>query len=139
MKNKLIELRKEAEQSVADMKDGPLKVKAFETILGHLLSETNGAVARQSPRSATPLRKAQPATQNSPESVADRILSLKDEGFFKSPRSIAEIRQELQRNGWHYAVTSLSGPLQSLVKKRALRRDDVQSETGRSGWKYFNP
>lgn len=34
----LLELRKKAEKAVADMSDGPLKVKAFEVILANLLT-----------------------------------------------------------------------------------------------------
>jgi hypothetical protein len=139
MKNKLIELRKQAEQSVADMKDGPLKVQAFETILGHLLSQVNGGPSEGQLAKSKPQQKAQPAAPKNPKTAPDRILALKEEGFFKSQRSIAEIRQELKRNGWHYAVTSLSGPLQSLVTKRALRRENVDGEDGKKGWKYSNP
>jgi hypothetical protein len=139
MKNKLVELRKEAEQSVSDMKDGPLKVKAFETILEHLLALNADEVAPQTAAKPKAQQKSQTTTTNNPETAPDRILSLKEAGFFKSQRSIAEIRQELRRNGWNYEVTSLSGPLQSLVSKRALRRENVEGENGKKAWKYSNP
>ncbi|MGB6876601.1 MAG: hypothetical protein WBD87_11250 [Candidatus Acidiferrales bacterium] len=133
MKNELIELRKQAEQAVQDMKDGDLKVKAFETILAHLLAGNSAEPSPASPGKPAPQRKqAETSLAKPPKSAVERILSLKVDGFFASQRSIAEIRQELKKNGWHYPVTSLSGPLQTLVTKRVLRRENVK------GWKYSN-
>ncbi len=138
MTNNLVKLRKQAEQAVHDMPEGALKVKAFETILTHLLSvadKTPGHVPRNDKPQPTP----KDASKSPPKSFADRVLSLKSEGFFAEQRSIAEIRQELKKSGWHYRVTSMSGPLQSLVQKKALRRERVDDDEGRKGWKYSNP
>jgi len=137
-KNPLIEARMRAEEAVRDMPDGELKVKAFETLLKHVLSD---AVSIREKAEPTP--KVRPTRVDTagapPKSCAERILSLKDDGFFKSQRSIAEIRTELKKNGWHYPVTSLSGPLQSLIRNRKLRREDVQGGEARKGWKYSDP
>jgi hypothetical protein len=138
MKPDLVELRKQAERAVQDMRDGDLKLKAFETILAHLLA---GGVARAdapTERKSTPVRKPQATGGKPPKSATDRILTIKAERFFASQRSIAEIRQELKKNGWHYPVTSLSGPLQTLVSNRTLRREKVKDGKGRKGWKYSN-
>src|SRR5437016_2551280 len=127
IKNSLVEVRKQAEQAVRDMPDGDLKVKAFETILTHLLSNSTD---RQAPLSTTSTSggskgqsKKKETVSQVPKSAGDRILFLKTEDFFTTQRSIAEIRLELKKNGWHYPVTSLSGTLQSLVQKRQLRRE----------------
>jgi hypothetical protein len=139
MKNTLVELRKEAEQAVNDMPDGALKVKAFETILAHLLSGNAGHTAETENGNGKPQsKKNETATKEPPTSLADRILSLKAEGFFGSQKSIAEIRDELKKNGWHYPVTSMSGPLQKIVQKKQLRREHVDEGEGRKGWKYSN-
>jgi len=144
MKSNLVELRKQAEQAVQDMAEGDLKVKAFETILAHLLSAGTGRPSspvlsggRAGSSSKGHLKQKEGSPQV-PRSVGDRVLFLKSEDFFASQRSIADIRIELKKNGWHYPVTSLSGPLQSLVQKRELRREQTNDEGGK-GWKYSNP
>ena len=139
MKN-LIELRKKAEQAVDDMPEGDLKLKAFETILAHLLSgDAVGDVQHVNPSKK---KTAAAAKEDSPQvlkSFEDRVLSLKTDEFFSEQRSIADIRMELKKNGWHYPVTSMSGPLQRLVQKKALRRERANDAEGRKGWKYSNP
>jgi hypothetical protein len=142
MKSNLAELRKEAEQAVHDMPEGDLKVKAFETILTHLLSGRAGNTP--SPQSGGKGTKAvqskkKGAALEVPQSVGDRVLFLKSEDFFASQKSIADIRTELKKNGWHYPVTSLSGPLQTLVQRRQLRREKTKGDDGGKGWKYSNP
>lgn len=138
---KIIELRKQAERAVAEMPDGDLKVKAFEVILGHLLSgtgpsapKTEGAQAsarRSRPAGAT--REASPA-----RSISGRILVLRDEGFFKNQKTIGEVREELRAHGWHYPLTTLSGRLQGLVQQRKLRRERA-TQGNKKLWKYSNP
>ena len=140
MKNTLMELRKEAEHAVHDMPDGDLKLKAFETILTHLLSGNSSADAEPVRRAKKAASKTQKETSPTiPKSFGDRVLSLKAEGFFNEQKSIADIRQELKKYGWHYPVTSMSGPLQALVQRKALRRERVDDDEGRKGWKYSNP
>jgi hypothetical protein len=135
---KLIELRKQAEKAVEDMQDGEFKLKAFEVILNHLLSpgktmptSDRTEVARKPPRGYE-------SVEVDSESTSGRILVLKDEGFMKSPKTIGEIRGELQAHGWHYPVTTLSGELLKLVQKRRLRRQ--RSKVGKKlVWQYSNP
>lgn len=139
MKNRLIEAREQAEEAVAEMRDGDLKVRAFETILSHLLSAgVGGNNFEPAPGAVRSNTKAKTPMKASPKTTPERILFLKTEGFFNSQRSIAEIRSELKKSGWHYAVTALSGPLQSLVQKHDLRRENVDDGGGRKGWKYSN-
>lgn len=127
---KLIELRKEAEKAVSDMPDGDLKLKAFEVILGRLMSD-----------SLEP--KVLPTEETKEEgflekSVAGRLLVLKEEGFFKNPKALAEIRQELQTHGWHYPNPTIAHALIKLVQKKRLRRQKV-IEANKKPWKYSNP
>ncbi len=138
MRDKLIELRKRAEDAVSGMADDALKLKAFETILAHLLS--TGASA--TPEKLGDVAIAKPKEKVAPKpatSITERLLSLKAEGLFEVQRSIAEVRVELKKNGWHYPLTSLSGPLQVLVQKRELRRERVSDDKGKKGWRYSNP
>lgn len=119
---KLVELRQAAEKAVADMPDGDLKVKAFEVILGHLMQSPDEPAAKAAPsQKATKAATKDPETANT-KSTVGRILVLRDEGFFRNQKSIAEACDELASHGWHYPQSSLSGPLQTLVQRRELRR-----------------
>jgi hypothetical protein len=124
----IVDLRKQAEEAVADMVEGPLKVKAFEVVLETLLAAEQGSASPLKGQKATlatesptpgPKDQAKPKTTTS---CPERILVLRDEGFFKTPRTIGEIRDQLQVLGWTYPVTTLSGPLQRLAQRRELRR-----------------
>jgi|SRR5580658_10508623 hypothetical protein len=137
MKDSIIALRKEAERAVHDMSDGDLKTKAFEVILAHLLSGGAAPKLHNVEKGQVAVEPEKPT--KAPDSLAERVLSLKADGFFDVQRSIADIRAELKKNGWHYPVTSMSGPLQSLVQKRHIRRERAKDDKGRIGWKYSNP
>ena len=50
------------------------------------------------------------------------IESLIDGDFFKKPRGLAEVKSALGEMGHHYPVTTLSGVMLNLVRKRNLRR-----------------
>jgi hypothetical protein len=134
----IVTVRKQAEEAVADMNEGPLKTKAFEVILDRLLgeSETERKFSVVSPPGSSP--KGPEVAPRSPNSTTDRLVLLKDEGFFEEQRSIGEVRDKLASRGWHYPMTSLSGPLQKLVQRGVLRRMKVK-ESGKDVWKYSLP
>jgi hypothetical protein len=134
----LIELRKQAEKSVAEMPDGELKLKAFEVILGHLLASEQPKPTHMNPAPQTKAAKQKAEVDIDAETRDGRILVLKEEGYFKTPKSIGLIREELQAHGWHYPVTALSGPLMTLVQKRKLRRQKDKIGNKKL-WVYTNP
>src|SRR5581483_12087195 len=97
----IITARRTAESAVSEMNDGPLKVAAFETILGKLLdaaSQPAPSVDRRLQSSTD--RRATKSTSAS--GTTSRITSLVDEGFFSQQRSLAEIQSALAERGWHY-------------------------------------
>jgi hypothetical protein len=119
---KLVELRQAAEKAVEDMPDGDLKVKAFEVILEHMMQqepESKDKPAHHGKPSAVSEKTKEEAND---KSSVGRILLLREEGFFREPKSIAEVCDELASHGWHYPQSSLSGPLQTAVQRRELRR-----------------
>jgi hypothetical protein len=140
MSKALVEIRKQAEAAVHDMPDGELKTKAFETILAHLLSNAgDGNKGEPAPGKGPTRPPKKQIPDKAPTTAVERILMLKAGKFFDSQKSIAEVREELKKHGWHYPVTTLSGRLQAIVQKRELRREKVTDEDQRSGWKYSNP
>jgi hypothetical protein len=129
----IVSLRKTAENSVADMADGELKVKAFEVILKSLLTTDAGQ--------PHPIGAADPVRQPTPQirsTLTERIDLLAEEGFFSEPRSLGEIQSNLAAHGWHYPQTNLSSPLIRLVRQRRLRRIQL-SEGSKKVWKYSLP
>ena len=134
----LVRIRKQAEKAVSGMPEGELKVKAFEVIFNHLLGGKQGTGATTVPEEGEGPRQPPLKTGASSRSASGRILVLRDEGFFSTPRSIGEIRAELGAHGWHYPMTSLSGTLMDLVgDRRELRRQRLK-EGKKQVWKYSN-
>jgi hypothetical protein len=127
---------KTAEKAAKTIGDKEMRLKAFEIVLSSILrtpqlSSRSGMVA-ESPKPRATVK------QTRASSTSDRILLLRDEGFFVAPRTLAQVREELKRHAWHYPLTTLSGPIANLVSKRELRR--VREKEGKkSVWKYAIP
>jgi len=54
--------------------------------------------------------------------IPSLVENLREEGFFKKPKSLDEIRSRFKDLGHNYPLTGLSGPMRSEVKNRRLRR-----------------
>ena len=54
--------------------------------------------------------------------VPGLIDELRGENFFKKPKTLADVKQQFADLGHSYPRTALSGPLQSEVRRRRLRR-----------------
>ena len=55
-------------------------------------------------------------------SATDAILELKAEGFFDKPKALSDIKEKLAEQGMIYPVTTLSGVVLPLVRRRQLGR-----------------
>ncbi|HEX4542492.1 MAG TPA: hypothetical protein VH114_04940 [Candidatus Acidoferrum sp.] len=66
-------------------------------------------------------------------SATDAILELNEEGFFNKPKALADIKQKLADQGMIYPLTTLSGVVLLLVRRRKLGR---VKEDGR--WSYVS-
>jgi hypothetical protein len=127
----LVEARKLAEASVADMPDGPQKLAALQTILASLLKR---AYTEEHNPNAEALKPPQNATRTE-AGPRGRILSLAGDGFFAEPRSLPEIQEALAQRGWHYPQQNLGTPLTRLVRDHSLRRLRGNEGTKKL-WKY---
>ena len=56
------------------------------------------------------------------EGASDLVIELREAGFFEKPKALGEIGHALEEKGYLYPVTSLSGIVLGLVKRRELRR-----------------
>jgi len=133
----LIRIRKVAEEAVADMPTGDLKLAAFQTILRSLLEQ---GVATGRPAASSPATKqAAPSPKTGSKAVRNgttsRVMDLASEGFFKEQRTLAEIQKALEARGWYYEQEDLGTPLTRLTRKKALRRVEGMDGSKRV-WKY---
>lgn len=129
-----------AETAVSDMADPQLKQVAFAKILEQLLSQ--GTDDRRRP---TPLAKdttQRHSQQRSRDGIArgpvGLIEVLVNEQFFQHGKSLRDVQAELQNRGHRIPRTSLSGPLQGLCRRRALRRMKEMSSSGKTVYVYSN-
>lgn len=143
----LKDARKRAEAAVADMLAGELRTAAFSVILTHLLSGEEAATnpggktiqKPSKPASGQATLKTEKSVSGGRKGLGGRLLGLRQDGFFADQKSLVEVRDELKKHGWHYPLTSLSGPMQQLVRGRELRREQVSEGSGKKKvWKYSN-
>jgi hypothetical protein len=135
----------EAEASVSAVKDPELRRVAFEKILVTLLEggqskprEQKGSQSTQR-GTVTAKRTRKPSSGTTRQGPKGHVEALIDDGFFKKQRTIAEVKAELANQGRHIALTSLSGPLQSLTQERRLRRQKIAAGKGsKTTYAYSN-
>ena len=122
------ELVAQAEEATRVIKDPELRRVAFERVLDDLLSG-GGTAAHSGARAAKQVERstrtaATPRKSSGPKAYVRELI---DDGFFKKPKTIAQVKAELANRGHHIALTSLSGPLQTLCQDRFLRRHKAKT------------
>jgi hypothetical protein len=93
---------------------GPLSVRSRSAGLAH----------------AEKLKKKEARKQRT---ASDLVASLKEEGFFDKAKRLGDISHKLEESGFMYPVTTLSGVMLSLVKKKILSRKKLDG-----AWVYGN-
>jgi hypothetical protein len=128
----------QAESAVADVKDVELRRVAFEKVLDDLLTAGMKGHAHHAsgksdvhPEKRVPTIKAK-SKRGGPQANLDELVS---DRFFAKPKTISEVKAELENRGHHIPLTSLSGPLQKLCQKRALRRQRTERTAKTKGTK----
>jgi len=119
------ELVVQAEKAVASVKDPELKRIAFEKVLDDLLGlqgskkvETHVMIGRKAPKR----KQSTKSVRGGPKAYVEELI---EDGFFKKPKPISEVKAALENLGHHIPVTSLSGPLQKLCQQKLLRRQKL--------------
>lgn len=131
----------QAEKSVSAVKDPELRRVAFEKILDDLLSKPEKGIKKtvsskdRSGPSISPVEGKGIVKPGGPQAYVEELAK---EEFFSKPKTISEVRVELGNRGHHIPRTSLSGPLQTLCKKKVLRRHKVDNKGGKKTYVYSN-
>lgn len=66
------------------------------------------------------------------------LLELVNDDFFKKPKSLSDMLQELTKRNHIYKLADLTRPLESLVHEKILRRDKIKINNKKQVWHYFN-
>jgi len=134
------QLVSQAESAVASIKDPELRRVAFERVLDDLLSAESSPHGKGLPPPTPRVEKrtGQKTASKTGKSRGPKghIRELVDDGFFKKPKTIAEVKAELANRGHHIALTSLSGPLQSLCQDKVLRRNKTKTKGKKETFSY---
>jgi hypothetical protein len=126
------DLVEEAERSVQGVKDPELKRIAFQKVLDDLLGgATPGKQKPKQARVRSSSKKVRKTPQGGPTTYLREMI---EEGFFKKPKAITDVKVELENRGHHIPLTSLSGPLQGLCKRKLLRRQKKDSRFEYANW-----
>jgi hypothetical protein len=73
-----------------------------------------------------------------PGSTIEKIISLTEEGFFNTPRTISEIISELKTKDYHLKAPDLTLPLRKIVRKELLKRTKRNADGSPSKhWLYI--
>jgi hypothetical protein len=126
----------EAENAVKGLKDPELKRIAFQKVLEDLM-EAGGRPPSTARQPAKGPAKATKAKANKGGTIA-YIRELIEEQFFQKPKTISNVKVELENRGHHIPTTSLSGPLQSLCKVHELRRKRTEEPGSKRTFVYSN-
>ena len=131
----------QAEQAVDAVKDPELKRIAFQKILESLIAADQEHASVPSPSPSIRRRRSSKSanvSERKKTGAAAYLTELVNEGFFKSPKTIAEVKAELANRGHHIPITSLSGPLQKKCQARVLRRQKVSGADKKATFAYSN-
>jgi hypothetical protein len=92
-----------------------------EEVAGILASYERTSVVGNA-KQAIARAKSSKKAEKRKDSASDLIISLREEGYFEKPRTLGEIGSALEERGFLYPVTTLSGVVLGLLKKKQLRR-----------------
>jgi hypothetical protein len=134
-KNDYADLVAQAEQAVKSVKDPELKKVAFEKVLDDLLGSKIEPRDKPSTMRGVKKLKQMPLTRKH-HGPLGYVRELANESFFKKPKTIAQVKAELENRGHHIPLTSLSGPLQTLCQERVLRRQRVKTKGKKETFSY---
>ena len=107
-----------------------------ETILQRLASGSERQHDKGGDGTKTPhpeAKKTRKRTRTGGPSCAARIEGIKEDGFFKEPKSAGDVKATLKERGSTYPSNRVAAALTNLTKAGKLRRFDE------IGWKYQNP
>lgn len=99
-----------------------ITIEGKQSEVSNILAEYERTSVVDHAKKAIARTKAAKKTEKKRESASDLIVELRETGFFEKPKALGEIAHALEEKGYLYPVTTLSGVVLGLVKKRELHR-----------------
>ena len=125
------EIIQQAEHAVKAVKDPTLRAVAFGKVLDALML---GATAPGSKREARPRSSGGVKRFG----TAGYLQELVQRDYFGEQRTLGDLKRELANGGHHVPLTSLSGPMQDLCRRRVLRREKRKTSGKKETFVYSN-
>jgi hypothetical protein len=125
MIEKLLEVSRQAvrevESAVSTVKDPHLRGVIAGVIMQRILDEvdTNERTASAPVSAVSSSYSGGPARKSSTQA---RILELRSDNFFREPRRLEEVLEELRIKGYHHNKSDIRMSLLRLARKKLLRR-----------------
>ena len=112
-----------AKATITNDKGLKIVVEGSPEEVQEIIRQASGGTARggSASRAQKVTKAAAKAVKRLP-SATDAIQELNEEGFFDKPKGLADIKQKLADQGMIYPVTTLSGVVLGLVRRRKLGR-----------------
>lgn len=123
--DKLLEVSKQAarevESAVSAIKDPHLRGVVAGVIMQRILDEvdTNEKISLQE---ASPVSSSYTGDPVRKSGTQSRILDLRSDDFFRDPRRLEEVLEELRIKGYHHNKSDVRMSLLRLARKKLLRR-----------------
>jgi hypothetical protein len=112
---------REVESAVSVVKDRHLRGVIAGVIMERILAEVRSDEERSFP-AAWSASSANSASQVKKSSTQARILDLRSDNFFREPRRLEEVLEELRIKGYHHNKSDIRMSLLRLARKKMLRR-----------------
>lgn len=128
---------REVESAVSGVKNPHLRGVIAGVIMQRILEEVGGNEGRAS---ATVLSSSStdPGTQVRKSGTQARLLDLQSDAFFREPRRLEEVLEELRIRGYHHNKSDVRMSLLRLARKKLLRRIAL-GEGRQRMYLYVNP
>jgi hypothetical protein len=110
---------REVESAVSTVKDPHLRGIIAGVIMQRILDEVDTNERGASASSASSSFSGDPARKSGTQS---RILDLRSDSFFREPRRLEEVLEELRIRGYHHNKSDARMSLLRLARKKLLRR-----------------
>jgi hypothetical protein len=122
-----------------DKRNLVIKGSSFEEVMTEYKKHKDEIVAFVGERSTTTAaEKTTEVLVTRTGTIQGRISELIDAGFFQSPRSAKEVKEELKNRAYTYSFDHVSIGLIRLVRKRQLRRL-TEERNEKTIYVYTNP
>ena len=108
-----------------------ITVEGSESEVSSILSTYERSAAVGKARGVVAKQQEATRTKKKRMAASDLIIGLRERGFFAKPKSLSEVSDALEEEGFLYPVTTLSGVVLGLVKKKELRRKRIDGK-----WAY---